>query len=95
MQWWVNLSAIVAAVSTLVMAIISVATYINDKSLSDKYYQSATMYEEQIEKYNNELEELIIKKEEFINYIESQKSNIRERDKTLNKPLQPTQKPRG
>lgn len=95
LQWWVNLSAIVAAISTVVTAGISVATYFNDTNLSDKYFQSVVKHEKQIESYKNELEELKIKKDEFINYIESQKINSRDSNKILNKTLQPTQKPRG
>lgn len=58
LQWWVNLSAILAALSTVVMAILATVTYFSDMQLRDKYIRTVSNHEKQIilykkKKYNH------------------------------------------
>ncbi len=92
LKWWVNLSAILAALSTVVLAILTTATYFGDIQLRDKYVQVVSSYEKQIVLYKNEIKLLKEKSDEYKLYIEQAKKSIEsnyvdkhKNKKTLNK----------
>ncbi len=84
LQWWVNLSAILAALSTVVLAVLAILTYSNDMQLNDKYIQTVTAHEEQLKKYKKEIEQLNGLKNEYISIIENTKSKLVVKNKNKN-----------
>ena len=85
LQWWVNLSAILAALSTVVIAILATITYFSDMQLKDKYIQTVTIHEKIIVLYKKEIKSLKEQASQYKLFIEEAKESIK--NKTHNKSL--------
>ncbi|MDB4631759.1 hypothetical protein OAF61_04700 [Pseudomonadales bacterium] len=89
LQWWVNLSAIMAAVSTVVIAAVTVLSFSADMQFQNKYSVLAHDFEIELARHKNEVQALEAKNKEYSAQLE----NYLNQAKSLNKARNPTATP--